>query len=171
MLNPLLFWENCVPALFMCGQVNSLYVKTTCFEKHLYNCDSFKMIFSWTISYKFTKYMYQYFNLPRRSSHGNIVSPHFSGLPTPISGDKNGGGGGPGAVEVCFNILCFFVRREVNNIHIVNTACWPKSKYYIYSLYTMKIYTKTSAFFHKPGGGGARRAGPGRPGPTFGYTK
>ena len=37
------------------------------------------------------------------------------------------GGGGPGALEVCFDaashIPYVFVRRVVNNIHIVNTEC------------------------------------------------
>ena len=60
--------------------------------------------------------------------------------------------------KICFDaslhIPYVFVRRVVNNIHIVNTACWLKSKY-------LRIYNenlpKKSTFFFKRGGG--RRAG------------
>ena len=63
--------------------------------------------------------------------------------------------------KVCFDasthIPFVFARRVVNNIHIVNTTCWLKSKY-------LRIYNKNlqkQVPFFKQGGGGARRAGPG----------
>ena len=63
--------------------------------------------------------------------------------------------------KVCFdgpsNISYVFVRRVVNNIRIVNTAC-----------YTMKIYKNQVPFFFQRGGGGVRCTGPGSP---FGLGK
>ena len=64
--------------------------------------------------------------------------------------------------KVCSDALSHipyvFVWRVVNNIHIVNTACWLKSKY-------LRIYNenlqKRVPYFFKRVGGGTWRAGPG----------
>ena len=80
---------------------------------------------------------------------------------------KRGGGarsrrGGILRSKVCFdaslNIPYVFVRRVVNNIHILNTACWLKSKYL--RIYNEKLPKKVPFFFSN-GRARARRAGPG----------
>ena len=77
---------------------------------------------------------------------------------------KQGGGARSRCGRILSTKICFyapshipyvFVRRVVNNIHIINTACWLKSMY-------LRIYNenlqKRVPFFFKWGGGGA---GPG----------
>ena len=60
--------------------------------------------------------------------------------------------------KVCFDaslhIPYVFVRRVVNNIHILNTACWLKSKYL--RIYNENLPKKVPFFFSN--GGGARPA-------------
>ena len=56
--------------------------------------------------------------------------------------------------KVCFDaslhIPYVFVRRVVNNIHILNTACWLKSKYL--RIYNENLPKKVPFFFFKRGG-------------------
>ena len=53
------------------------------------------------------------------------------------------------STKVCFDapshIPYVFVRRVVNNIHIVNTACWPKSKYL--RIYNENLQKQVPCFF------------------------
>ena len=72
---------------------------------------------------------------------------------------KGGGGGAVEFLDLSFALMLLhtypvFVRRVVNNIQIVNTACWLKSKYLL--IYNENLQKQVLFFFQRGGGAAGR---------------